>query len=598
MKINKKIFILSLSLCLLSFNSLSVYANNYGDINNDGYVTAYDAACVVENVLKSFEFTDDQKEAAKVTGDSEITLNDASQILKKALDNSYIFPVEVKPPLDEYKIESVKSKGNTKVMLTLNRATDEPLDENAFSIICTGGGKDMTIMGVSTQDNIHYEISTAAYKDNKYNIEVTLPNGIRLDKDFEVKIDCPYISSVETTRKSDTSASLTYISDSPGSFYYLLEKNSEVKLVSEVTADEIIGNNKKFEMSQGPNEVTVDNLEKGSSYILHYVAKDPDDKTTLPESVNISSEVKVEEEKDIKIMSVRSYEKYFDIKLNSPTKTTLSGSNFKITCPANGELHTDRAETTDNINYRLYMQPNYIYKDNNNMTLEITLDDGSKIESKFYADYSAPMIQSKEIARTGEKATDLIVKVNEAGKLYYIIKDEVDDSSISGKDSKEIFDNPDKKSVDITWGINKIKIENENITTGKYICFATEDKYGNRLDYYEYEKIPEYDPSTIPEEELAIEKVTIFKDSYFGRVIKVQFNESVIDKYIESKDIQLSGPNITGRLMYSTYYGSLLDNEYAFMAESRPNFEFASGETYNLVITVDYKQVFCNFIAP
>ncbi|MCI8805151.1 MAG: hypothetical protein HFE59_04540 [Clostridiales bacterium] len=598
MKINKKIFILSLSFCLLPFNSLSIYANKYGDINNDGYVTAYDAACVVENVLKSVEFTDEQKKAAKVTGNSEITFNDASEILKKALDNSHIFPIEAEPPLEEYKIESVKSSGNTKVTLVLNRATDKALDKDAFSIICTGGGKDMTIMGVSTQDNMHYEISTTAYKDNKYNIEVTLPNGIRLDKDFEVKIDCPYISSVETTRKSDTSASLTYISDSPGSFYYLLEKNNDIKLVSEVTVDEIIGNNKKFEMSQGPNEITVDNLEKGSSYILHYVAKDPDDKTTLPESVNISSEVKIEEENDIKIVSVRSYEKYFDIKLNGPTKTALSGSSFKITCPANGVLHTDKAETTDNINYRLHMQPYYIYSDNNNMTLEITLEDGSKIEGKFYADYSAPMVQNKEITRTGEKTADIIVKVNEAGKLYYIIKDEVDDSSISGKDSKEIFDNPDKKSVDIIWGTNKIKIENENITTGKYICFATEDKYGNKLDYYEYEKIPEYDPSTIPEKELAIEKVTIFKDSYFGRVIKVQFNESVADKYIESKDIQLTGPNITGRLMYSTYYGSLLDNEYAFLAESRPNFEFASGEKYNLVITIDYKPIFFDFIAP
>ena len=50
--------------------------------------------------------------------------------------------------------------------------------------------------------------------------------------------------------------------------------------------------------------------------------------------------------------------------------------------------------------------------------------------------------------------------------------------------------------------------------------------------------------------------------------------------------------------MYSTYYGSLLDNEYAFLAESRPNFEFASGEKYNLVITIDYKPIFFDFIAP
>ncbi len=598
MKINKKIFILPLSLCLLFFSSLNIYANKYGDINNDGYVTAYDAACVVQNVLKGIEFTDAQKEAAKVTGgdNSEITFMDAAEILKKALDDSYVFLVESETPIEEYKIESVKSKGSTKVILVLNKATEKPLDESAFSIICTGGGKDMTIMGVSTQDNIHYEISTAAYKDNVYNIEITLPNGIRLNKDFEVKVDCPYISSVETKRKSDTSATLTYISDAPGSFYYLLEKNKEIRLLSDITADKIIENNKKFDMSVGPNEITIDGLEKGSSYTLYYVAKDPEDKTTVPDTVNISSEVADEEEGDIKIVNVRAYYRYFDIELSNSTKTALSGSNFKITCPANGVLTTDRAETNDNTNYRLYMQSNYFYKDNNNMTLEITLEDGSIITSKFYADYSAPQVQNKEITRTGENTAEILVKVNEAGKLYYIIKDSVDDTSISGKDSKEIFDSPDKKSVDINWGINKIEIE--NVTTGKYICFATEDNYENRLDYYEYIKIPEYDPSLIPDKELAIEKVTAFYDSYWGYpTIKVEFNESVADKYIEaSRGIQLTGPDITGRLNYGTYYGEVYaDNEYAFNINNY-GFKFVPGGKYSLTITVDYKEIFYDFV--
>ncbi len=602
MKIDKKIFILPLSFCLLAVNSLSIYANKYGDINNDGYVTSYDASCVVQNVLNEFEFTDEQKKAAKVTNGSEITINDAAEILKKALNNSYVFPVEKppveEPPAEEYKIESVKSKGNSKVLLVLNRATEEPLVLSDFSIICTGGGKDMTIMEVSTQDNIHYELTTSYYKDNIYNIEVTLPGGIRLDKDFEVKIDCPYISSVETTRKSDTSADLTYVSDAPGNFYYLLEKNSDMKLVSEITADEIINNNKSAEMVVGPNNINIDNLEKGISYTLYYVAKDPDGKTTVPDSVNISSEVKIEEENEIKIVNVKSYDRYFAIQLNSPTKTALSGSNFKVTCPANGVLHTANAVTTDNINYRLNMQEGYFYVDNNNMTLEITLEDGSVITGKFYADYSAPAVSHKEMLRTGENSVELVISVGEAGKLYYIIKDDVASDSISGKDSKEIFDNPNKKSVDINWGSNKIKIEDENISTGKYICFATEDGKGNRLDYYEYEKIQEYDPSLIPEKELAIENVTIFNDDYFGRIIKVKFNESVVDKIIESKYIELTGPNITGRLQYSTYYDNLNDDEFAFMASSMPNFKFASGETYNLVITVDYKKVFFNFIAP
>ncbi len=628
MKINKKIFILLLSFFLLPFNYLNIFANQYGDINNDGCITAYDASCVIQNVLKNFEFTPEQENAAKVTGNFNITFQDAAEILKKALDNSYVFPVETltevttetstetsteattEPPFEDkgYKIESVKSSRDSKVILLLNKPTVKPLEAKDFSIICADGGSSMTILGVSTKDNMLYEISTAQYKDNKYNLRVNFADGTYSEKDFEVKIDCPYISSVETIRKSDISATLSYVSDEPGSFYYFLEKNSAVKLSSEITAEEIIQCNNKSDMLVGPNEININGLEKGCSYTLHYVAKNPEGKTTIPDSINISSEIKIEEENDFKIVNVKSYDRYFDIQLNKPTKTVLTGSNFKITCPANGVLHTEEASKTDNINYRLYMNQYYIYKDNNTMTLEITLEDDSIITGKFYADYSAPVVQNKEISRTGENTAELIIKVNEAGKLYYIIKDEVGDSIVA-KDPNEIFNSPDKKIVDINWGANNIPIE--NVTTGKYICFVTEDKNGNRLDYYESIQIPEYDPSLIPEKKLAIEKVTVFKDSYFGQVIKVQFNDSMSDKYISTgSDIQLSGPNITGRLSYSKYGGNLLKNEYAFIAETAPYkpVELISGEKYNLSInieiydpetyeTLDYQQVFYTFIA-
>ena len=619
MKINKKIFTL-LFICMLPFNCLNIYANKYGDIDNDGYITAYDAACVMGKVLGNIELTPEQEKAAKVMGNPDITIQDAVEILRKSLDNSYIFPAEAttettteattKPPFEDedYRIESVKSSRDSKVMLVLNKATKEPLGIDAFSILCTGGGKDMTILKVSTNDNIHYELSTAQYKDNTYNIRVTFPDGTYSEKDFEVKIDCPDISSVETTRKSDTSATVSYASDEPGSFYYFVEKNSDVKLSAEITAEEIIQHNNKSDMAIGFNEVNIDGLEKGSSYTLHYVAKSLEDKTTIPDSINISSEVKIEEENAFKIVNVKSYDRYFDIQLNKPTKTALDGSKFKITCPANGVLHTENASTTDNINYRLYMNQYYFYKDKNTMTLEITLEDNSIITSKFYADYSAPVVLNKEISRTGENTADFIVKVDEPGKLYYAIKDEVGDS-IESKDPNEIFNSPDKKIVDINWGVNSIPVE--NVTTGKYICFVTEDKYGNRLDYYESEQIPEYDPSLVPEKKLAIEKVSVFKDSYFGKVIKVQFNDDMSNKYISTgSDIQLSGPNITGRLSYSSYNGSLAANEYAFIAETAPYkpVELISGEQYSLAITVEtfdpetyetlnYQQVFYTFTA-
>lgn len=73
----------------------------YGDVDKDGAITANDAALVMQYVLNSSSIDGiitDKEEfliLANVTNDTEITASQASCIYQKALNNSFIMPVEV-----------------------------------------------------------------------------------------------------------------------------------------------------------------------------------------------------------------------------------------------------------------------------------------------------------------------------------------------------------------------------------------------------------------------------------------------------------------------------------------------------------------------
>ena len=92
---------------------------------------------------------------------------------------------------DKLEIERVESVKNGLVRVTLNRATDTALRQDQFSIICTGGGSDMTIVNVKTTDNRVYDLSTAYYNDNTYQLGILLDDQTLLTYDFVSKYDLP-----------------------------------------------------------------------------------------------------------------------------------------------------------------------------------------------------------------------------------------------------------------------------------------------------------------------------------------------------------------------------------------------------------------------
>lgn len=67
----------------------------WGDVNQDGLVTAADASITLQYVLDNgTEMEDVQLKAMDVVGDGNILASNAAMILQKALNSDYKFPVE------------------------------------------------------------------------------------------------------------------------------------------------------------------------------------------------------------------------------------------------------------------------------------------------------------------------------------------------------------------------------------------------------------------------------------------------------------------------------------------------------------------------
>ena len=69
----------------------------YGDVDGNGFVTAADAAIVLQAAIdSSFNLTGNALKAADVDGTGDISVNDASLVLQKVLDSKVVLPAEKK----------------------------------------------------------------------------------------------------------------------------------------------------------------------------------------------------------------------------------------------------------------------------------------------------------------------------------------------------------------------------------------------------------------------------------------------------------------------------------------------------------------------
>lgn len=473
------------------------------------------------------------------------------------------------------KIDKVETVRNGVLKVYLNKATSVALTKDSFAISCPGLGE-MTIFSVEnatgSDANRVYTLKIAYYDDNIYTVHIDLPNGTSIEKQFESRYDCPEISTPIMKRINDTTAEFYYVSDAEGTFYYMLEEQENARSRSysraaTPTEDQIIASGKSSKMNVHENTIQIGDLKENTAYIMYYVAKDVDGKVTLVKSAVIDlPSINDNESNSINITNITAnvdnkadfndYRYWFTFELSEPTASKLTLDNFKITCPSDGDLTLGKIETEDNKTYNVYMKPGYMPKDNNTFTGKITFDNGTSTEYRFYVDLTAPIISGTQIARTSPAAVELTFKSSEGGTLYYSILDNVNQDT-GVKDPTEIYEKGKKKTI--SYGTNIIKIEDDSIATGKWVCFATEDKYENRAMYYDYIKIPEYkapseDNDHTVEEKLTITDVQAGVDDEGKHYIDITFNKDIEEGTINNGKTEIT--NIGGKGTYELTYTS------------------------------------------
>ncbi len=469
-------------------------------------------------------------------------------------------PAAPNPDQGDMEIQSVEVIGSGHIRVTLSRKTEQPLTLGAFSIICNSGGSDMTILSVTTNDNRVYDLTTTYYRDQEYDIQITLPDGSTISKVFTYRTDCPQLSGIGAVRTSAGEARVTYNSDAPGYFYYLLREDGagSARAAStggaEPTESELISNGVKTEMKQHENSFTVSGLAEGVSYTLYYMAVDTEDRATLVSSLSIASDIHEETAAAIKRAEAFAEEQWngeflygFEIELETATAEPLTLDQFDISCPQN-ETTLGDIKTSDNRIYRVYMQRGSIPKGNNTYTILINLKDGTQLKGSCYLDLQAPRVDARTIEWVDEDTIKVTVNSDEAGSLYYAIQDQVDgEGTIAPKDPAQIYAQGTK--VSIGYGLNYITVKGAK--AGQWFCFASEDERNNRESFYSYKQIPEYTaPAPDDTEKPMITGVTVLKASD-GATLKVVFNQDV-EGYYDNSLTQISG--INGKLAFDTTY--------------------------------------------
>lgn len=469
------------------------------------------------------------------------------------------------PDSQRYRITSIQSKP-AEVLFSLNLPTEQPLTKENIKILCNGSGKDMTIVNVYTKDNQNYTVTTAYYADNEYFLSIQLADGSMINKTFTVSLLAPQLEKPFVEWSGENSVEITYVSDAAGSLYYLVQPVAAQtrnlwEEQEEPTVDQLKAKGTQLEMKVQSNRFTIDELDAGTAYTLYYLAVDNFDRTSQIYTASIPAKTEQPEKSEITIVDMVinsninidevSVHHSFDITLSEAPQEELTLDQFSVTCPQESDIKLGKLTKRSDTEYRVEIAPNRILKDNNNYTLTITFADGSTASKKAFLDYSAPEINSVKLNRTSETTAEVSFSSDTDGILYWKV---LDKSEIPQDTSPKL---PEK----IIEGGNTMKIkgqttnvlELENLTDEtQYFCFVSEDEYGNRMEFYDYEKIPTYvapEPPVQPEDTFNIASLRVEKDTLFplGEVhyLYLSFDEEGIAGQIELSDITIRGMGVS-----------------------------------------------------
>lgn len=448
------------------------------------------------------------------------------------------------PSAEKIVIDRVQSE-YAKVIVTLSAPTSAPVAKEQISILCNSGGSDMTILNVTTTDNKTYEISTAVYKDNDYEIYMTLPDGTTISKVFEVRNDAPALTKLEATRINEGNADLFFVSDSSGEFYYLLQESSVLRAAPSVpTADQVKSQGIKTTLNYQANNIRISNLKTDVGYEVYYLAVDHNGKESLVQGpVYIGAKPAQEPQQNaIQIVDAKATDRYFDITLSGKPAEELSLANFSISCPASTSLHLGRMEKLSDTQYRLHMQEGYFFQDMNNYTVIITYSDKSISKHKFFVDLSSPTFSMPTVTRNSDTEAIFDFQSNEKGTMWYLCLDK--DLINSDVTVDQVL--TQGTMISFVEGNNRITL-NGVTAASKTLFYVYEDLLGNRVRFVDGVRIPEKSPETPqpPQGTVQITNLTVSKD--YGpknecTVLSLTFDYDVQadQMYVSADDIEIT----------------------------------------------------------
>lgn len=434
------------------------------------------------------------------------------------------------PDSQRYRITSIQSKP-AEVLFSLNLPTEQPLTKENIKILCNGSGKDMTIVNVYTKDNQNYTVTTAYYADNEYFLSIQLADGSMINKTFTVSLLAPQLEKPFVEWSGENSVEITYVSDAAGSLYYLVQPVAAQtrnlwEEQEEPTVDQLKAKGTQLEMKVQSNRFTIDELDAGTAYTLYYLAVDNFDRTSQIYTASIPAKTEQPEKSEITIVDMVinsninidevSVHHSFDITLSEAPQEELTLDQFFVTCPL-GDIKLGKLTKRSDTEYRVEIAPNRILKDNNNYTLTITFADGSTASKKAFLDYSAPEISSVSFNRTSETTAEVSFFSDTDGILYWKVLNQKEIPQDTSPKEPEVIINGGNRVDIIGQTTNVLELENLTDET-QYFCFVSEDEYGNRMNFYDYEKIPTYvapEPPVQPEDTFQIVSFHVEADDYY-----------------------------------------------------------------------------------
>ena len=462
------------------------------------------------------------------------------------------------PDSQRYRITRIESKP-AEVLFSLNLPTEQPLTKDDIAILCNGSGKDMTIVNVYTKDNRNYTVTTAYYADNEYFLSIQLADGSMINKTFTTSLLAPQLEKPFVEWSGENSVEITYVSSAAGSLYYLVQPVAAQtrnlwEEQEEPTVDQLKAKGTQLEMKVQSNRFTIDELDARTAYTLYYLAVDNFDRTSQIYTASIPAKTEQPEKSEITITRVEAHtdlsnfggvHHWFDLTLSEDPQEELTKENFNISCPK-GDTSLGRVQKNSATEYTLYLKERVILKDSNDFRFTVTFSDSSTATTTKYLDYSAPEISSVNFNRTSETTAEVSFSSDTDGILYWKVLDKSEIPQDTSPKKPEVIINGGNRVDIIGQTTNVLELENLTDET-QYFCFVSEDEYGNRMEFYDYEKIPTYvapEPPVQPEpEESNIASITVTDDTYMGSKgprLSVTYKKE-ISSFVDNADIVVRG---------------------------------------------------------